>query len=488
MVDHFLLLQGLATAGLTQDDIDFRGVLTADAASSFAGGQFDCVGVFAPFTVEALKRPGSHVVFSSKDFPGSIPDHIVVSQSMVAKQPKVAQKIVNAWYDTLDYIAANPDKATKIMADAAQVSTADYDDFAKGTKIFSVDEALAAFTPSDAPTSLAAHGRPDQPLPREVGADQEAGVAEEPLRPAVHPGLRHRPPGGGDHHHRTLVVTSVGAPPARRTRVGRARGRGRRQHALLRLRGDIPIGGRIALAVFGIVVLLGFWWLAADLLVKKEFLPNPTDTLDGLKTYWNSGDFGSDVWASSLRILKGYSISLVIGAVLGLFIGSFRSVEAFWESPIGFLRYIPATALVPLFLAWLGIDEAPKVALVIAGTVFFNIVMMADVARLVPREMILAAYTLGAGRGRVMRRVVLPHCLPGMIDVARVNLAAAWPMLVVAELLAATDGLGYRLTVFRRGNEWDQIFAILVVFAVIGITSDLFLRWLRNRVSPWARS
>jgi len=154
VVDHFLLLQGLATAGLTQDDIDFRGVLTADAASSFSGGQFDCVGVFAPFTLEALKRPGSHVVFSSKDFPGSIPDHIVVSQSMVAKQPKVAQKIVNAWYDTLDYIAANPEQATKIMAKAAEVSQSDYEDFAKGTKIFSVDEALAAFTPSDAPTSL----------------------------------------------------------------------------------------------------------------------------------------------------------------------------------------------------------------------------------------------------------------------------------------------------------------------------------------------
>jgi NitT/TauT family transport system permease protein len=223
-------------------------------------------------------------------------------------------------------------------------------------------------------------------------------------------------------------------------------------------------------------------------LVQKEFLPNPVDTIHGFESYWNSGDFWSDVWASSLRILKGYSISLVVGVVVGVLIGSFRSVEAFCESPIGFLRYIPATALVPVFLAWLGIDESPKVALVIAGTVFFNIVMIADVARLVPREMILTSYTLGASRTRVMGRVVLPHCLPGMIDVARVNLAAAWPMLVVAELLAATDGLGYRLTVLKRGQAWDQIFAVLFVFAVIGITSDLFLRWFRNRVAPWARS
>jgi NitT/TauT family transport system substrate-binding protein len=154
VVDHFLLLQGLATEGLTQDDIDFRGVLTADAASSFAGGQFDCVGVFAPFTLDALKRPGSHVVFSSKEFPGTIPDHIVVSQSMVAKKPKVAQKLVNAWYDTLAYIQANPEKALKIMADKAELSTKDYEDLANGTKIFTVDEAIAAFQPGDTTTSL----------------------------------------------------------------------------------------------------------------------------------------------------------------------------------------------------------------------------------------------------------------------------------------------------------------------------------------------
>jgi NitT/TauT family transport system substrate-binding protein len=154
VVDHFLLLQGLAKEGLTQDDIDFRGVLTADAAASFASGQFDCVGVFAPFTLQALKRPGSHVLFSSKEFPGLIPDHIVVSQKMVAKNPKVAQKIVNAWYDTLAYISANPDKALKIMADKAELSTADYGDLAKGTHIFTVDEALAAFQTGGSTTSL----------------------------------------------------------------------------------------------------------------------------------------------------------------------------------------------------------------------------------------------------------------------------------------------------------------------------------------------
>jgi len=154
VVDHFLLLQGLATKGLTEDDVDFRGLPTDAAAAAFANGKFDCVGVFAPFTAEAIKRPGSKVLFSSKDFPGTIPDHIVVSKDLIEENPQAVQKLVDAWYKTLDYIAANPDAATRIMADKAGVSVAEYQDFATGTKIFTPQQALAAFQPGSDYTSL----------------------------------------------------------------------------------------------------------------------------------------------------------------------------------------------------------------------------------------------------------------------------------------------------------------------------------------------
>ena len=154
VVDHFLLLQGLATADLTESDIDFQGVKTDAAAAAFAGGQFDCVAVFAPFTLQALERPDSHVLFSSKDFPGTIPDHLVATAD--AAQDTVAmQKLVDAWYLTLDYIADNPDEANEIMAAAAEVSVADYLSFAEGTTLFTPEQALSAFAdrPDDA-TSL----------------------------------------------------------------------------------------------------------------------------------------------------------------------------------------------------------------------------------------------------------------------------------------------------------------------------------------------
>jgi NitT/TauT family transport system substrate-binding protein len=154
VVDHFLLLQGLEDEGLTEDDIDFRGVLTGDAAAGFAGGEFDCVGVFAPFTLQALEREGSQVLFSSADYPGTIPDHIVVSPELIAERPEDAQALVDAWYLTLAYIDENPEEAIAIMADAAEVTPEEYEEFAAGTTLFSVDDALAAFEDGDDVTSL----------------------------------------------------------------------------------------------------------------------------------------------------------------------------------------------------------------------------------------------------------------------------------------------------------------------------------------------
>lgn len=173
VVDHFLLLQGLATKGLTEEDIDFRHALTDAAAAGFANGEFDAVGVFAPFTLDALKRPGSHVLFDSSDFPGTIPDHLVVSPDLVEDRPEDVQKLVDAWYATLDYIEENPDEAREIMAGVAEVSVEDYESFEAGTKIFTAEDALAAFEGTDAPDGLT-------PMAEQIAEFLvDAGLAEE---------------------------------------------------------------------------------------------------------------------------------------------------------------------------------------------------------------------------------------------------------------------------------------------------------------------
>jgi len=216
-------------------------------------------------------------------------------------------------------------------------------------------------------------------------------------------------------------------------------------------------------------------------------VPTPAATWDALRELWSSGTLSADLAASGERMLYGYGISVLIGVVVGIAMGAFPAAEGTLEAPIGFLRYIPASALTPIMVLWLGVDEAPKITLIVVGTVFFNILMVADVARAVPRELIDAAATLGASRRRTVARVVIPHSLPGIVDVTRINLAAAWLMLVVAELLASDEGLAVRIVRSGRFLHFDTMFAVLVVFGVIGVVSDLALRGLRWLVAPWDR-
>jgi NitT/TauT family transport system substrate-binding protein len=153
-VDHFLLLQGLKKAGLAAQDIQFVPLETGKAASAFVGGQVDAVAVFAPFTTQALKRAGSKELFSSKEFPGAISDHLVFTRKFVDAHPDKVQALVNSWFATLNYMKANQNKSYDIMAKRAGVKTSEYKEYADGTRIFSVEENLKAFQPGNNMTSL----------------------------------------------------------------------------------------------------------------------------------------------------------------------------------------------------------------------------------------------------------------------------------------------------------------------------------------------
>jgi NitT/TauT family transport system substrate-binding protein len=174
VVDHFLLLQGLADHDMTEEDIDFRGVLTDAAAAGFADGEFDAVGVFAPFTLQALEREGSHVLFDSSDYPGTIPDHLVASGDLVDDRPEDVQLLVDAWYKTLDYIEENPEEALEITAEAAELSPEEYASFEEGTKLFTAQEAMDAFDGEEAPEGLT-------PMAEQINDFLvDTGLAEEP--------------------------------------------------------------------------------------------------------------------------------------------------------------------------------------------------------------------------------------------------------------------------------------------------------------------
>jgi NitT/TauT family transport system substrate-binding protein len=173
-VDHYLLLLGLRQAGLSADDITFVPLETGAAAAAFVAGQVDAVGVFAPFTTQALKRPGSTTLFSSKDFPGAISDHLVCRTEFVAENPEKVQQLVNAWFTTLGEIEANPGPSLTIMSQRAGVSEEEYKEYNAGTTIFSLEDNLKALEPGTTMASLPyAAGQISTFL-------QEVGLAKEP--------------------------------------------------------------------------------------------------------------------------------------------------------------------------------------------------------------------------------------------------------------------------------------------------------------------
>lgn len=286
----------------------------------------------------------------------------------------------------------------------------------------------------------------------------------------------------------------VATPPKPRWRLARLLPRqteptvGRTPSRLWRIREDVSPRLRWSLLVVSLATPLAAWTLLVALdAVNPIFLPSPLDVLSAAREMLSSGVLEADAWASLRRVGIGFSIAVLISVPLGLGIGTFRSVQALFEPVIGVVRYMPATAFVPLLLIWLGLGEAPKIALIVIGTVFFNTLMTANVVWSVPSELIRVAFTLGAGSGAVVRKVIFPYAIPGVIDAMRVNLAAAWNLIVVAELVAASEGLGFRIVRAQKFLQIEQIFVVLIVIGLLGLASDLGLRMLRNRLAPWSQ-
>lgn len=146
VVGDFLLSLALEDAGLSRDDVTIRNLETGAAATAFAAGQVDGFAGWVPFWETALSREGSQELASSADYPGAIPDLLVVTQELVDSRPDQVQALVNTWFDILAFIDENPDRANEIMAKRASVSDSEFEKYTEGTKIFTLDENLEAFS------------------------------------------------------------------------------------------------------------------------------------------------------------------------------------------------------------------------------------------------------------------------------------------------------------------------------------------------------
>lgn len=254
-----------------------------------------------------------------------------------------------------------------------------------------------------------------------------------------------------------------------------------------RLREDIPPALSALLMGLSVLLPLAVWGLIASLgVVNAKFLPSPLMVAQALGGLWSEGFLLGDTGASFLRVAVGFLLAAVISVPVGISMGAFASVRSLLEPIIGIVRYMPAPAFIPLLIIYLGLGEAPKLALIFIGTVFFNTLMIMDAVKFVPKELLEATYTLGGRPGQVLFQVITPYVIPNIIDAFRINMASSWNLVVVAELVAAETGLGKRILIAQKFFQTDEIFACLIVLGLIGFVMDLSLRFLMQMTCRWA--
>ena len=193
-------------------------------------------------------------------------------------------------------------------------------------------------------------------------------------------------------------------------------------------------------------------------------------------------DIGVTIW----RVLGGFVMAAVVGVPLGMAMGAYKPVEAFFEPFISFSRYLPASAFIPLLILWAGTGEAQKLLVIFVGS-FFQIVLMVAVAvGNTRRDLVEAAYTLGASDRAIVTRVLLPSAAPEIAEILRLVLGWAWTYVIVAELIGASSGIGHMIMDSQALLNTGQIIFGIIVIGVIGLISDFMFKALNRRLFVWS--
>lgn len=229
-------------------------------------------------------------------------------------------------------------------------------------------------------------------------------------------------------------------------------------------------------------------------LVNPVYLPAPHEVAFALvKAFKTPPQREGDPWfhesiAQSVSVVfKGFLISSLLGIPLGILCGFFTRVSRLVEPFVEFFRYFPAPVFGALAVAVLGINEAPKIAIIVIGTFFQQVLIMANTTRRVDFALVEAAQTLGCKPFAVLRRVVIPASLPGLYTDMRILLGWAWTYLIVAEVIGVSSGISFFINQQAKYRIFDNVYAAILVLGLIGLGTDLLLARLGYGLFSWER-
>lgn len=234
------------------------------------------------------------------------------------------------------------------------------------------------------------------------------------------------------------------------------------------------------------VFLLALWQvLSASGVLEGDILASPGTIARTAGTLVSDGTLSSAMSVSLQRVAVGLAVGAVAGVGLALVSGLSRLGEDLVDPVVQMLRSVPWVGVIPLFIIWLGIGEAPKVALIALGVAFHLYLNVYAGIRGVDAQLVEAGTSLGLGRWGLVRHVVLPGALPGAMTGLRYSLATAWLALVFGEQVNADDGIGFLMNQAREFFRTDVIVVCLIVYALLGLFADFIVRTLERLLLQW---
>ena len=279
------------------------------------------------------------------------------------------------------------------------------------------------------------------------------------------------------------AVAASAASPSTSSGAGRSAG-------LFGMKPLTPVapGTRTVLGIAFFVLFFAVWAAVTfGGLVPKTFLADPLMMLASGWRLLVEQNFLFDIGMTVWRVVGGFAIAAAIAVPLGVLMGAYKPIEAFFEPFISFARYLPASAFIPLLILWAGIGEAQKLAVIFIGSFFSLVLMISVTVGNTRRDLVEAAYTLGSSDTRLIRRVLIPGAAPEIAEQLRMVLGWAWTYVIVAELIGASSGIGHMITDSQALLATDQIIFGIIVIGLIGLVSDFAFKWLNRRLFPWAQ-
>jgi NitT/TauT family transport system permease protein len=241
-----------------------------------------------------------------------------------------------------------------------------------------------------------------------------------------------------------------------------------------------------SLALAGLLTFFGAWCvLSYGGIIPTIILPSPTDVAKAFPVLHFEEALVRSALASFYRVTMGFVLSGLVAIPLGLVMGTFPVIKHFCAPVIDPMRFLPISALVPLFIVWFGIDDLQKIMFLFVGTVVYLLPLVVEAVENVEEVYLQTATTLGASKTQLVFQVIIPGSLPAIGEALRVMNGIGWTYVILAEVINAHYGLGALITVAGKRSHVDQIFALVLVILVIGVVTDQLIRLVNQQLFDW---